>query len=72
MVIPYEQWFSEARRAYLVEMLRRAGGNQCKAANLMQLHRNTVKRMIVENGITPTDIRAIKLSKPKTQELQHV
>jgi hypothetical protein len=56
----YEEWLSGQRRAYVLAVLRLAGGHQCRAADLMKVHRNTVKRMMLECDITHDDILNFK------------
>ena len=36
--------------ALLVEAIKRAGGNQCRAARILGMHRNTFRRQIEEVG----------------------
>lgn len=59
-VLPYEEWFSSQRRTYLIEVLTAANFNQCQAAALMEVHRNTVKRMLLDENITPSVIREMR------------
>ena len=45
----------EIEKQFLEIALRRSGGNQCKAAQLLHIHRNTLARKIVQHKIKPTD-----------------
>ena len=41
----------EFERQFLQIALRRSGGNRCKAAHLLHIHRNTLARKIVQHKI---------------------
>lgn len=71
-VIPYQLWLAEAKRNYLLYVLQQAQGNQCKAAELMRVHRNTTNRMLSESGITSQEIRAIRLQSQIERQHTHV
>ena len=45
----------EFEKQFLQTALRRSGGNQCKAAQLLHIHRNTLARKIVQHKIKATD-----------------
>ncbi len=45
----------EFEKQFLQTALRRSGGNQCKAAQLLHIHRNTLGRKIVQHKIKVTD-----------------
>jgi len=45
----------EIEKQFLEIALRRSGGNQCKAAQLLHIHRNTLARKIVQHKIKATD-----------------
>jgi len=57
----------EFKRAYLREVLAAHGGNQCKAAEEMGMHRNTLSRTMAELGLSLTEIRA-GLKRPPRSE----
>jgi hypothetical protein len=59
--LEYALWDRVVRRAYVVRLLREAGGMQTRAARIANVHRNTINRMIREVGISGQDIRRIKL-----------
>jgi DNA-binding protein Fis len=54
--IAFEQWEKDLLTFYL----RLAGGNQCKAARELGIHRNTMTRRLRANGFTDQDLRDIK------------
>ena len=41
----------EFEKQFIQTALVRSSGNQCKAANLLHLHRNTLQRKIVQHKI---------------------
>ena len=47
----------EFRRDYVVKALLEAGGNQCRAAEILGVHRNMIGRILSENGITMMHVR---------------
>lgn len=48
----YDEAVNTFRRVYLLEQLRECGWNQCRAAIVLGIHRNTLARQMVECGIT--------------------
>ena len=46
-----EDAVKEFEKQFLEAALRRSGGNQCKAAQLLHIHRNTLARKIVQHKI---------------------
>ncbi len=56
--ITYAEAVREFKRRFLLQVLTRHKGNQCKAAEDLQIHRNTLSRMIAELGIDPAETRA--------------
>lgn len=71
-VMPYQLWLAEAKRKYLLFVLTEAKGNQCKAAEMMHVHRNTTNRLLSESGITNQEIRAIRLQSQIERLQPHV
>lgn len=61
----YEGWFHSERRKFLLAMLELFNGNQLAVADAMQVHRNSLKRMMNEDGITKRMIRDLRESLPK-------
>jgi predicted ArsR family transcriptional regulator len=47
----------EFKRQYILEVLARHRGNQCKAAEELGMHRNTLSRTLTELGMDSTQIR---------------
>ena len=46
-----EDAMKEFEKQFLQTALRRSRGNQCKAAELLHIHRNTLARKIVQHKI---------------------
>jgi DNA-binding NtrC family response regulator len=65
--IRYEDAVREFKRAYLREVLIAHRGNQCKAAEELGMHRNTLSRAMAELGLSLTDVRA-GLKRPPRSE----
>jgi Fis family transcriptional regulator, factor for inversion stimulation protein len=55
--ITYSEAVREFKRRYIVEVLSRHRGNQCKAAKELGMHRNTLSRTISELDLDPAQIR---------------
>jgi Fis family transcriptional regulator len=55
--VRYEDAVRQFKRQYLIEVLRAHRGNQCKAAEELGMHRNTLSRTIDELKI---DIRQLR------------
>src|SRR3989442_15259401 len=49
----------EFEKQFLQTALRRSGGNQCKAAQLLHIHRNTLPRKIAQPKIKAPDASSI-------------
>jgi Fis family transcriptional regulator len=56
--IRYEDAVREFKRQYLREVLAANRGNQCKAAEELGIHRNTLSRTMAELGINLAEVRA--------------
>lgn len=65
--IPYEEAVREFKRQYLREVLIAHKGNQCKAAEELGMHRNTLSRTMAELGLELAEIRA-GLKRPPRSE----
>ena len=65
--IRYEDAVKEFKRQYLREVLTAHKGNQCKAAEELGVHRNTLSRTMAELGISLAEIRA-GLKRPPRSE----
>ena len=55
--ITYAEAVREFKKRFLLEVLQANRGNQCKAAKNLQVHRNTLSRMIAELEIDPAELR---------------
>jgi len=56
--IPYEEAVREFKKQYVREVLVAHRGNQCKAAEELGMHRNTLSRTMAELGLKVTEVRA--------------
>jgi Fis family transcriptional regulator len=56
--IRYEEAVREFKRQYLREVLVAHRGNQCKAAEELGMHRNTLSRAMAELGLELAEVRA--------------
>ena len=55
--ISYTDAVREFKKRYILEILARHRGNQCKAAEELGMHRNTLSRTLTELGMDSTQIR---------------
>ena len=65
--VRYEEAVSEFKRQYLREVLVANRGNQCKAAEELGMHRNTLSRAMAELQLDLAEIRA-SLKRPPRSE----
>jgi DNA-binding NtrC family response regulator len=65
--IRYEEAVREFKRQYLRQVLLAHRGNQCKAAEEMGIHRNTLSRTMAELGLSLAEVRA-SLKRPPRSE----
>lgn len=65
--ISYDEAVREFKKSFIVEVLSRHRGNQCKAARELGMHRNTLSRTISELSIDPAQIR-LGLRRPPQRE----
>ena len=56
--VRYEDSIREFKRAYLREVLIANRGNQCKAAEELGMHRNTLSRAMAELELSLAEVRA--------------
>ena len=56
--IRYEDAVRQFKRQYLLEVLRAHRGNQCKAAEELGMHRNTLSRTMAELELEVAEVRA--------------
>lgn len=65
--VRYEEAVREFKRQYLREVLIAHRGNQCKAAEELGMHRNTLSRAMADLGLELADVRA-GLKRPPRSE----
>ena len=65
--VGYEDAVREFKRQYLREVLVAHRGNQCKAAEELGMHRNTLSRTMAELGLELSEVRA-GLKRPPRSE----
>jgi Fis family transcriptional regulator len=56
--IRYDDAVRQFKRQYLLEVLRIHRGNQCKAAEELGMHRNTLSRTMAELELEVSEVRA--------------
>ena len=55
--VPYADAVREFKKRYILEVLARHRGNQCKAAQELGMHRNTLSRTLTELEMDTTQIK---------------
>lgn len=65
--ISYEEAVREFKKQYLREVLVAHRGNQCKAAEELGMHRNTLSRAMAELGLELSEVRT-ELKRPPRSE----
>jgi Fis family transcriptional regulator len=55
--ISYVEGVRQFKKRFILEVLARHRGNQCKAAAELGMHRNTLSRTIAELDLNPAQIR---------------
>jgi DNA-binding NtrC family response regulator len=65
--IPYEDAVREFKKQYLREVLVAHRGNQCKAADELGIHRNTLSRTMADLKLSLAEVRA-GLKRPPRSE----
>jgi len=65
--VRYEDAVREFKKQYLREVLISHRGNQCKAAEELGMHRNTLSRAMAELGLDLAEVRA-ELKRPPRSE----
>ncbi|HEY1766440.1 MAG TPA: helix-turn-helix domain-containing protein [Terracidiphilus sp.] len=69
--IRYEDAVREFKRQYLREVLIAHRGNQCKAAEELGMHRNTLSRTMAELGLELAEVRAGLKRPPRSERLAY-
>lgn len=65
--IRYEDAVREFKKQYLREVLIAHRGNQCKAAEEMGMHRNTLSRTMAELDLSLAEVRATLKRPPRSE-----
>lgn len=65
--VSYDDAVREFKRRYLLQVLMTHRGNQCKSAEELGMHRNTLSRTLSELELDTTAIRA-GLKRPSSSE----
>ena len=55
--IPYAEAIRQFKKRYILEVLAHHKGNQCKAAEELGMHRNTLSRTLAELDLDTAQIR---------------
>lgn len=63
----YDEAVREFKRQYLREVLLANRGNQCKAAEELGIHRNTLSRKMSELGLNLAEVRATAKRPPRSE-----
>ena len=56
--IPYTEAVRQFKKRYILEVLAQHKGNQCKAADELGMHRNTLSRTLAELEMDTAQIRS--------------
>jgi DNA-binding NtrC family response regulator len=65
--IRYEDAVGEFKKQFLREVLVAHRGNQCKAAEELGMHRNTLSRTMAELGLNLAEVRATLKRPPRSE-----
>jgi Fis family transcriptional regulator len=65
--IRYDDAVRDFKRQYLREVLVAHRGNQCKAAEELGMHRNTLSRAMAELGLDLAEVRATLKRPPRSE-----
>jgi len=65
--IQYEDAVREFKKQFLREVLVAHRGNQCKAADELGMHRNTLSRTMAELGLNLAEVRATLKRPPRSE-----
>ena len=67
--VRYDEAVREFKKQYLREVLIANRGNQCKAADELGMHRNTLSRTMAELGLSLAEVRAGLKRPPRSERL---
>ncbi len=65
--VRYEEAVREFKKQYLREVLLANRGNQCRAAEELGMHRNTLSRTMAELGLSLAEVRATVKRPPRSE-----
>lgn len=66
--ILYSEAVREFKKRFLLTVLEQNGGNQCRAARELGMHRNTLSRTIAELKLDIRSVRGISRRPPRAAE----
>ena len=69
--IPYSEAVRQFKKRYILEVLAHHKGNQCKAAEELGMHRNTLSRTLAELDMDTAQIRN-GMRRPPRSERPHI
>jgi Fis family transcriptional regulator len=55
--ILYSEAVREFKKVFIAHVLEQSKGNQCKAARVLGMHRNTLSRTLAELSLDPKELR---------------
>ena len=67
--VPYSEGVREFQKAFILTVLKDQGGNQCRAAEKLGIHRNTLRRTILALQIDIGLTRATGKRQPPRSDL---
>ena len=65
--VRYEEAVREFKRQYLREVLIANKGNQCKAAEELGVHRNTLSRAMADLELDLAEVRSVRKRPPRSE-----
>jgi DNA-binding NtrC family response regulator len=68
--IPYAEAVRQFKKRYILEVLAHHKGNQCKAAEELGMHRNTLSRTLAELDMDTAQIRNGMRRPPSSERLR--
>ena len=69
--VRYDDAVRQFKRQYILEVLRANRGNQCKAADELGMHRNTLSRTMDELQLEVAEVRAGLKRPVRSERLLH-
>ncbi len=68
--VSYAEAVRQFKRRYILEVLAQHKGNQCKAADELGMHRNTLSRTLAELDLDTAQIRSGMRRPPMSERLR--